>query len=658
MTLTPREVEEHLERGIGRRAQYAVVPSGVPTAALREAAPARDAARASLGLGPDAFVIAGVGRLVPIKGFDLLVSALAEIAGVVPDAHVLLIGDGEERAALESHAAALGVAARLHITGATTEVIDALAAADVLAAPSRNEGMGRVLVEAMALGLPVVGTTVGGIPDVIVDECGRLVPPDDASALAAALTEIGTDPALRDKLGDAARPRAEAFSTDVAAGAMRAIYDRLVRAKGLGVTGRALVFGLLLALALPGPAAALERVRGVVHVHSDITTGDFSLEGLVGLADRQGIGALLLAENYRLRVEYGLPPFRALTRVVRQERSLDGHVEQYLRRVAEAQARLPHVLLIPGVEVVPHYYWTGSPIALDMTVHDTQKNLLVFGVTEPQALRALPVVGNPAAGVYGWQSLFDALPVLLLIPGVVLLARRRPVRQRLGRGAVVIVHRRAWLPGLVLSAVGLVALIRGWPFVTDPHPTTYAAGLAPYQDLIDRVEQGGGAVVWSLPEAVDRGEQHVGPVRVSWLTEPYADDLLRTFRYSAFGAVYEDTTTFEQPGRGWDRLLSEYAPGRADATGLGSRRVGLPRAERGQADRPAADGVPRAREVGGRRARRASAGADVRRPAHARARVRRRRVRGQRGRDHRHRGRDAAGAGRHSDRAARRRGGQ
>ena len=97
------------------------------------------------------------------------------------------------------------------------------------------------------------------------------------------------------------------------------------------MTGRALVLGLLLALALTGPAAALERVRGVVHVHSDITTGDFSLEGLVGLADRQGIGALLLAENYRLRVEYGLPPFRALTRVVRQERSLDGHVEQYLR---------------------------------------------------------------------------------------------------------------------------------------------------------------------------------------------------------------------------------------------------------------------------------------------------------------------------------------
>ena len=233
VTLTPREIDEHLERGIGRRAQYAVVPSGVPTLALREAAPARGAARARLGFGRDAFVIAGVGRLVPIKGFDLLVTALAEVAAHVPDAHVLLIGDGDDRPALERLAAGLGVAARLHITGATTDVMDALAAADVLAAPSRNEGMGRVLVEAMALGLPVVGTEVGGIPDVIVEECGRLVPPDDAPALAAALTELGVDHALRAKLGAAARPRAEAFSTTVAADAMRAIYDRLTRARGL-----------------------------------------------------------------------------------------------------------------------------------------------------------------------------------------------------------------------------------------------------------------------------------------------------------------------------------------------------------------------------------------------------------------------------------------
>ena len=235
LALTPREIEENLERGIGRAGQYAVVPSGVPTQALRDAAPSRAAARLKLGLPEDAYVVAGVGRFVPIKGFDLLVAALAELLARVPDTHLLLIGDGVERGALEAQAAALGVAGRLHITGSVSDVTPLLPAADVLAAPSRNEGMGRVLVEAMALGLPVVGTRVGGIADVIVDgECGLVVAPEDPLALAGALIELGHDTALRAKLGDGAQPRAEAFSTGVAAAAMRAVYDDLVRSRRQG----------------------------------------------------------------------------------------------------------------------------------------------------------------------------------------------------------------------------------------------------------------------------------------------------------------------------------------------------------------------------------------------------------------------------------------
>jgi glycosyltransferase involved in cell wall biosynthesis len=235
VALTPREIAENLERGIGRAAQYAVVPSPVPIETLRASAPSRAAARAGLGLGPDVYVVAGVGRLVPIKGFDILVAALPELTARVPGAQVVLIGDGVERAALEAQAAALGVAARLRMSGARSDVIGLLPAADVLAAPSRNEGMGRVLVEALALGLPVVGTRVGGIADVILDgECGLIVPPEDPGALAGALVELGLDRGRRAKLAAGARPRAEAFSTPVAAAAMRAVYDTLARARGLG----------------------------------------------------------------------------------------------------------------------------------------------------------------------------------------------------------------------------------------------------------------------------------------------------------------------------------------------------------------------------------------------------------------------------------------
>jgi glycosyltransferase involved in cell wall biosynthesis len=234
VTLTERGTEEHLARGIGRRAQYRTVPSGVPTASLRARTPGRSAARAALGLPADAFVVGGLGRFVHVKGFDLLVAALPALAAAVPSARVLLVGDGPERVALGTQAAALGVGDRLHVTGATSDVARGLAACDVLAAPSRNEGMGRALVEAMALGVPVVGAEVGGIPAVLSDgECGRLVVPGDVAALAGALIELAVDPALRDKLGVAALVRAEAFSTDVADAAMRAIYEEVAREKRL-----------------------------------------------------------------------------------------------------------------------------------------------------------------------------------------------------------------------------------------------------------------------------------------------------------------------------------------------------------------------------------------------------------------------------------------
>lgn len=313
--------------------------------------------------------------------------------------------------------------------------------------------------------------------------------------------------------------------------------------------------------AIPAAAAEYERLPAVLHVHSDLTTGDFSLEELTAMAEKAGVGALLLSENYLLRVEYGLPPFRALTRLVHEERSvLDGGVAEFLARVAEARRRNPRVLILPGVEVLPHYYWTGSPLALDMTVHNTQKNLLVFGVTDPAALGSLPTSGNAGAGRFSWAAAIDLVPGLLLIPGALALLTKRRALQRVGR-AVVVVRRRRWITGGALCVLGALALARAWPFTADPYPPYEDLGLAPHQELIDHVDRLGGATVWSLPEARDAGEQWFGPVRVAWRTDPYPDDLLRTARYTAFGAIYEDTTRFELPGGGWDRLLAQYTAG-------------------------------------------------------------------------------------------------
>ena len=235
ITLTDREIEEHLALGIGVRDQFVTVPSGVPTAELRARAPGRAAARDALRLPPDAFVVAALGRLVPVKGFDLLVEAMPALLAAVPGAHAVVIGDGPEAVALASRAERLGVSARVRLYGPSADPAAILAAADVLAAPSRNEGMGRALVEAMALGVPVVGADVGGIPSVVGDdEAGRLIPPDDVPALAAALVELGRDESVRAKCADAARKRAETFSTGVADTLMLDLYAALVRDKRLG----------------------------------------------------------------------------------------------------------------------------------------------------------------------------------------------------------------------------------------------------------------------------------------------------------------------------------------------------------------------------------------------------------------------------------------
>ncbi len=328
------------------------------------------------------------------------------------------------------------------------------------------------------------------------------------------------------------------------------------RAAQLAVLAWTLVGGVAF---VSGVAEGLERLPAVLHLHSDLSTGDFSLEQLTAMAEKQGIGALLLTENYLLRVEYGLPPFRALTRAVRDERSvLDLGIDRYLARVAQARAANPRVLIVPGVEVLPHYYWTGSPLALDMAVHETQKNLLVFGL-EDAALHALPVTGNKIGG-FGWSSVLDLLPLVLLVPGVYLLTLKRRALRKVGR-VVVVVKQRRWLAGSVLCGIAVLAFVRGWPFAVDPYPPYRDLGLAPHQDLIDYVDRMGGVTVWSFPEARDAGEQWMGPVRVSWYTPPYPDDLMRTARYTAFGAVYEDTTRIDRPGDSWDRLLGQFAAG-------------------------------------------------------------------------------------------------
>ena len=161
-------------------------------------APSRDrrAARQALGISApaDQFVIGWVGRLIPVKGADVFLAALAELTGVPWMASIL--GDGSERPRLEQMAAHLQLANRVRFHGQVDHAADLLPAFDAFVLSSRSEGTPMVLLEAIAAGVPVIATEVGGVPDVIGPDEGLLVPSERPDSLARAMRSIYLSPTV------------------------------------------------------------------------------------------------------------------------------------------------------------------------------------------------------------------------------------------------------------------------------------------------------------------------------------------------------------------------------------------------------------------------------------------------------------------------------
>jgi glycosyltransferase involved in cell wall biosynthesis len=190
--------------------------------------------RAALGLPDDAMAITIIARLTEQKAHAVLFDAIHATPSLAA-AHVVVVGDGELRAALEQRAAALALTDRIHFVGARRDLGNVLAATDIFVMPSLWEGLPLSLVLAMGAGLPVVATRVAGIPEVVRDgQTGLLVDPGRIAPLGDALALLAGDPSLRARLGRAAAafvgPR---FGVEQYIEATVALYDRLLASKGL-----------------------------------------------------------------------------------------------------------------------------------------------------------------------------------------------------------------------------------------------------------------------------------------------------------------------------------------------------------------------------------------------------------------------------------------
>jgi glycosyltransferase involved in cell wall biosynthesis len=223
----------YLHRVGGDPARARVIYNGVDPA--RFAAPVdRAKVRRSFGLSEEDRAIVSLGRLRRQKGHDVALRAMTEIAAAEPRARMLVVGDGPERARLEKLHARLGLAGRAIMTGQREDVPGILAAADCLVAPSRYEGFGLAVAEAMAAGAPVVASRVDSIPEIVEDGVsGLLVRPGDARDLARGVVRVLGDAELARSLGERGRARvAERFTLDRMLRAYEELYENVLRAKG------------------------------------------------------------------------------------------------------------------------------------------------------------------------------------------------------------------------------------------------------------------------------------------------------------------------------------------------------------------------------------------------------------------------------------------
>jgi glycosyltransferase involved in cell wall biosynthesis len=215
--LTEGELRDHLAEKIAPPEMFTVIPSGVDLSPFPR--------RASLP--QDSTVVGTVLRLVAIKGVLDLLDAFALVHQALPSARLVIAGDGPLRAEVQAKVVKLGLQDQVSLLG-HVEPGSVLPTYDVFVMPSHNEGMGRAVVEAMATGLPIVATEVGGLPDLVENGLnGLLVPPREPRALAKAIEKLLREPQTAWRMGEASYERSREFTEQVMFERLGSLYQSL-----------------------------------------------------------------------------------------------------------------------------------------------------------------------------------------------------------------------------------------------------------------------------------------------------------------------------------------------------------------------------------------------------------------------------------------------
>ena len=202
-------VQSALENGGVAPDRITVIPDGIPVSEIAAATPSR--VRAAQGWPVDAPIVACIAALTPEKGHHTLIEAAGLLAPRMPEVRWVLAGEGPQHARLAQHAAEAGLAGRITFLGHIDYVDQLIAEASMVVSAATSEGLGSTLLDAMAVGRPIVATAVGGVPELLASGGGALVPNGDAPALAREVERVLRDAAVAGAMVAAGRRAVQAY---------------------------------------------------------------------------------------------------------------------------------------------------------------------------------------------------------------------------------------------------------------------------------------------------------------------------------------------------------------------------------------------------------------------------------------------------------------
>jgi hypothetical protein len=293
-----------------------------------------------------------------------------------------------------------------------------------------------------------------------------------------------------------------------------------------------------------------------MDLRSTFSDGSHSIQDLARIARARGFKVLFINDHDRIAIAYGIPPFRNILRLKKEFPSIMTHgPEAFLDEIQQVSRQYPDMIIIPGCETSAFYYWSGSLLNRDLTLHQFDQKMLIVHLNKPEDYARIPNLHNALSLRYTYRLLPYTLPYFIpLVIGIFMVRRKRNIRRL----------------GLLFIIISLLGIIDVNPFRSSLfNPYQGDQGIRPYQELIDYVNDRGGLSFWNYPEQRSGKRQvkystptgFIPDISIQVNTPPYPQVLNESTGYTGFSAIYGDQITATDPGREWDKALNEYCRG-------------------------------------------------------------------------------------------------